>query len=423
MSRGGAALPFAFAVLLAVMAGHEAEHVAQLLQKDALDAACPTDCRGVLGFVFDLETVHFAYNVSIEVILLGLVLGFRLWRNPWLVAATVLQGYHVVEHVYKFEQWLANGGHSPTPGLLGQRFSLVELHFVLNTLVFLLVLGGFFAAGLHRRLWELRTPRRFFVAAAASTLAVAGSAGAWTQRPPTIHLAAGVHQGPIVIDRPSRLVGSPGAIVEGGIVVEADYVVVRDVTVRGGENGIEVHNATNVVLDGVVIEGVELDGINVRRSSVVIRDCRIASFASEWSMGIDISFAFDLPPSLVEGCSIWAAREGLVSHFAKVRFRDNAVIASSTRAISVTEMSMGKVEDNRIVSARGVGIYCGDYSRCTITGNHVKDTQPDHESDDATRDGYAIQSHFGAKATLRGNRLEGAGGRVGAFDATITYRR
>lgn len=419
--RGGAALAIVFAVLLVVMAGHQAEHVGQLVQKTALDGACPTDCRGVLGFVFDLETVHFAYNVSIEVILLALVIGFRLWRNPLLVAGTVLQGYHVVEHVYKFQQWLANGGHSPTPGLLGMNFSLIELHFVLNTLVFLLVLGGYVDAGLHRRLWELRTPRRVVTVTALVALAVAGTAGAWTQRPPTIHLAAGVHQGPIVIDRPSRLVGAPGAIVEGGIVVKADYVVVRDVTVRGGENGIMVDNATNVVLDGVAVEGAELDGINVRRSSVVIRDCRISSFTSEWSMGIDISFSFDLPPSLVEGCSVWAVREGIVAHFAKVRIRDNSVIGSSMRAINVTEMSMGRVEDNRVESARGVGIYCGDYSVCAITGNHVKGTYPDPESDDATRAGYAIQSHFGSKATLRANRIEGEHAKVAAFGATIRY--
>jgi hypothetical protein len=421
VSRGGAALPVVFAVLLAVMAGHEAEHVAQVLQKNTLDAACPTDCRGVLGFVFDLETVHFAYNLSIEAILLALVVGFRLWRNPLLVGGTVLQGYHVVEHVYKFQQWLANGGHSPTPGLLGMNFSLVELHFVLNTLVFLLVLGGCLDAGLHRRLWELRSPRRVAAAAALSALAVVGTAGAWTQGPPTIHLAAGVHQGPIVIDRSSRLVGAPGAIVEGGIVVKADYVVVRDVTVRGGENGITVENATNVVLDGVTVEGAEADGINVRRSSVVIRDCRIGRFASEWSMGIDISFAFDLPPSLVEGCVVGPAREGIVAHFAKVRIRDNSVTGSSMRAINVTEMSMGKVEDNRVASARGVGIYCGDYSVCTISGNHVTDTHSDPDSDDATRDGYAIQSHFGAKALLRANTIEGDQGKIGAFDATIRY--
>jgi nitrous oxidase accessory protein NosD len=422
VSRRGTLLPVLFALLLAVMAGHEAEHVAQLLQKDALDASCPTDCRGLLGFVFDLEWVHFAYNVSIELVLLGLVVGFRLWRNPLLMAGTAIQGYHVAEHVYKLEQWFANGRHSPTPGILGQHLSLVEVHFVLNTIVFLLVVGGFFEAGLHRRLWALRTPLRLAATAALGALVLAGSAGAWTQRPPTIHLAAGVHQGPIVLDRPSRLVGSAGAVVEGGIVVRSDYVVVRDVTVRGGENGIVVENATNVVLDGITVQGAELDGINVRRASVVIRDCRIGLFASEWSMGIDISFSFDLPPSLVEGCRITGAREGLVTHSAKARFRNNFVSDSSLRAITVTEMSMGTVDGNRVESARGIGIFCGDYSVCTIARNRVSGTYADPSSDDAMRAGYAIQSHFGAKASLTDNVVDRPG-EIGAFaGATIRSR-
>lgn len=416
--RRDAALAVAFSAVLAVMIGHQAEHVAQILQKNALDASCPTDCRGLLGFVFDLEWVHFAYNVGIEVALLGMVALFRLWRNPWLVGAVVLQGYHVVEHVEKLQQWLGNGHHSPTPGILGMHFSLVELHFVFNTTVFLLVAAGYVSL----RAWRGIPGRALAAGAGLAAVALVGGGWMYEQRPPTIHLAAGVHEGPIVLDRPSRLVGSPGAVVEGGIVVRSDYVVVRDVTVRGGDNGITVEGATNVVLDGVAVEGAEMDGINVRRGSVVVRDCRIGSFASEWSMGIDISASFDLPPSLVEGCRVEGAREGLVAHFGKVRFRDNFVSASTVRAITVTEMSMGVVEENRVDGARGVGIYCGDYSMCTIVRNRVTGTYADPDSDDGTRAGYAIQSHFGAKAVLRGNQVEGDPGRIGAFaDATIRY--
>jgi nitrous oxidase accessory protein NosD len=240
---------------------------------------------------------------------------------------------------------------------------------------------------------------------------VVGTAGAWTQRPPTIRLAAGVHQGPIVLDEPSRLVGEPGAVVEGGIIVRSDYVVVKDVTVRGGENGISVEHATNVVLDGVRIDGVAADGINVRRSSVVIRDCRIGNFSSPWSMGIDISFAFDLPGSLIEGCRISGAREGIVTHFVKVLIRDNDVLGATTRAITVTEMSMGKVVGNRIDSPAKVGIYCGDYSRCTFSKNHVRGTRPG---------AYSIHSEFGAEATVRGNVVDG---RIGAYGFGATIRR
>ena len=112
--RTSATLAVLFTLLLAVMAGHESEHAAQIVQKDALAAPCPNDCRGLLGYVFDLEWVHFLYNTSIELALVGLILGFRLWREPLLLGAAALQAYHVVEHTEKLAQWFANGRHSPS---------------------------------------------------------------------------------------------------------------------------------------------------------------------------------------------------------------------------------------------------------------------------------------------------------------------
>ena len=102
-------------------------------------------------------------------------------------------------------------------------------------------------------------------ALAATVLVVFALSGgvAWAQQPPTVHLAAGVHQGPLVIDRPERLVGDTGAVVRGGIVIRSDDVTVRNVTVLGGENGIAVTSADRVVLDGVTITGARLDGIHV----------------------------------------------------------------------------------------------------------------------------------------------------------------
>jgi len=106
---------------------------------------------------------------------------------------------------------------------------------------------------------------------AAAAVLVSG-ATAWTIRPPTIHLATGVHQGPLLLDRPQRLVGEPGAVVRGGIVVTSDDVHVRDVTIFGGENGIEVRDSESIVLERVRIGGATLDGISARRSSVRISD-------------------------------------------------------------------------------------------------------------------------------------------------------
>lgn len=250
-------------------------------------------------------------------------------------------------------------------------------------------------------------------AAPAGLLLVVGIA--WVTQPPTVRLEAGVHRGPLVLDHAQRLVGEPGAVVRGGIRITADDVAVRDVTVFGGEYGIEVLHAEDVVLERVTVAGAVLDGINVRRSSVTIRDCAVTSLQSSYSQGIDISFGFDLPPSTVERCSVSGAREGIVSHFAHVRVADNRVTGTGLRAIAVTEMSMGEVEGNRVDSARGVGIFCGDYSKCRIVGNSVAGTSADPESDEGTRQGYAIQAHFGATATLDDNTVVASPYATGTF--------
>ena len=76
------------------------------------------------------------------------------------------------------------------------------------------------------------------LAAPLAALIAVGTAS--VTQPPTVYLSAGVHQGPLVLDHALTLVGEPGTIVKGGIVVTADDVTVRDVTVSGGRNGITV---------------------------------------------------------------------------------------------------------------------------------------------------------------------------------------
>ena len=215
---------------------------------------------------------------------------------------------------------------------------------------------------------ELGRPGRVLAAALPVVLlAVVGTA--WAVEPPTVRLAAGEHQGPLVLDHAQTVIGEPGAIVRGGILITADDVTVRNVTVRGGEYGIEVDGADSVELDDVVVEGAELDGINVRRSQVEIRDCTIRSLPAAYTQGIDISFGFDLHPSIVERCTVTGGREGIVTHFAMVMVRDNHISGTELRAITMTEMSMGMIEDNEVDGALGVGIFCGDYSECEIEDN------------------------------------------------------
>ncbi len=186
-------------------------------------------------------------------------------------------------------------------------------------------------------------------AVAVTALVVLGVAAgvAWATQPPVVRLAAGVHDGPLVIDTPQRLIGEPGAVVRGGIVVAADDVTVRDVAVLGGEYGIEVDGADRVLLERVSVLGATLDGINVRRSSVTIRDCAVSEPTGTHAQGIDVSFGFDLDPSTIEGCTVSGGMEGIVTHFAHVRVRDNRVSDTSLRGITLTEMSMGERRGER----------------------------------------------------------------------------
>lgn len=261
-------------------------------------------------------------------------------------------------------------------------------------------------------------------AAAAAALAVLASAGsvAWVSQPPTVRLAAGVHQGPLVLDHEQVLDGEPGAIVRGGIIVTADGVTVRDVTVVGGDYGISVANAERVVLDDVHVRGAVLDGINVRRSQVSIRDCSIALLQSPYGQGIDISFGADLAPSVIEDCELSGGQEGIFADSVHALVRDNRVEDTSLRGITVTEMSMATLEQNDVQDVLGIGILCSDYSECEIHQNSIRDTRPDHASSDSMRMGYAIVSHYSAHVLLGENEVARSPGGIGAFsDAHITH--
>ena len=258
------------------------------------------------------------------------------------------------------------------------------------------------------------------LAASLAVLVVLGTAAA--TQPPTYVLESGVYEGPLVLDRPQTIEGSPGTVVRGGIVVESDGVTLRDLVVVGGQYGIEVHDSTNVRLEDVTVSEATMDGIHARRSSVTVSGCSIRH-TGEYTQGIDISFAFDLPMSRVERCTVVGGQEGIVSHMAHVDFRRNHVRETTLRAITVSEMSMGSVSRNVVEDALGVGIYCGDYSHCDIRRNVVRDTKANLKSSDRYAHGHAILSHFYAQATVDGNVLErNANDMRAAPDSVIRYR-
>ncbi len=244
-----------------------------------------------------------------------------------------------------------------------------------------------------------------YALSAAAPVALLGVLGAaWAAEPPVVHLNGGTVAGPLVLDHPQVLEGG-GAVVRGGILIRSDDVTVRDVTVFGGEIGIEVRDSEDVVLEDVRVAGAAMDGINARRSSLVVRDCEIDSPDVAGAQGIDISFALSLPPSRVERCLVRGGSEGIVSHLAMVDFRENQVSGTALRGIAVTEMSMGSIDRNVVEDATGVGIFCGDWSHCSISENSVTGTRADVSGNPA-RAGHGIVSHYYAVAELDDNQLD-----------------
>lgn len=231
-------------------------------------------------------------------------------------------------------------------------------------------------------------------------LLAAAGATAYALRPPVVHLAAGVHQGPLVITHREVLVGAPGAVVRGGIVVRASGVTVKNVSVVGGENGITVERVHGTVLDGVSVSGSRLDGIHVRLAGVVIKNCRIDMLGNTLGQGIDISYNMDAGMSMVEGCTITGGMEGITTHSSMSDIMGNSVSRTTMRGISVTEMSMGTVMDNEVRDARGIGIWCNDRSMCMIERNTVLDTRPD-----AMGHAFGVLASFQSEANLWKNEL------------------
>jgi parallel beta-helix repeat protein len=241
------------------------------------------------------------------------------------------------------------------------------------------------------------------LAIAAAVLLAAAGGFAWSTRPPVVHLAAGEHVGPLVLDHRQKLVGEDGTIVRGGMRITADDVVVENVTVVGGEYGFDIEDAKDVVLKDVTVLNARLDGIHVRHSEVHIKDCRILSPPAPYTQGIDISFSFDLDESTVEGCTIEGGAEGIVTHSTNTTLMGNRVSRTTLRGIDMTEMSMGMIEGNTLIDTVGIAIFCGDHSECMVEKNSVVATRPDAASDDLTRSGYGIVAHYGAVAELKDN--------------------
>ena len=238
---------------------------------------------------------------------------------------------------------------------------------------------------------------------AVALVLVAAGGVAWFTRPPTVHLD-GVVQGPLVLDHAQTLVGG---VVRGGIVITADDVTVRDVTVIGGDNAIEVREAHDVHLDGVRVLGATEDGIQARQSSVHLEDCVVD--AAPGTQGIDFSFAMHDGMSMIEDCVVHGGDVGITMHTMMGDIAGNVVVGARHHGIEMTEMSMGMVERNEVRAARDVGIYCGDHSVCEVERNRL-----------VRVGGPGIKAYYYSGAELKDNTFVDSPRATHSSDSTLT---
>jgi hypothetical protein len=152
-----------FLIALIFQSFHMAEHVAQIIQKFPLGEA---EAHGLLGSILDREWVHLAYNGIYFGLLAIMLLGYRsVLRGSARTEASLFmtllwfvflfEGYHVAEHVMRVIQHL-EWGVEDTPGLMGQFFPAIWVHFIYNVLVYVPMLLTFFGAGVYQALLPKR---------------------------------------------------------------------------------------------------------------------------------------------------------------------------------------------------------------------------------------------------------------------------
>ena len=147
-------------------------------------------------------------------------------------------------------------------------------------------------------------------------------------------------------------------------------------------------------------------GIDISQASVQLHRCEITQLVSPFAWGIGVVNSMGRLPTTIEGCAITGGQEGIVSHASTVFIRDNDVRSTTLRAISVTEMSQGDVDENRIEQVVGTGLYCGDHSVCNMRDNRVRGTMPQPDTPVTWNGGYGAVVLYGSDAYFKGNDFQ-----------------
>lgn len=136
--------PAIYLVLMIAATGHLIEHVLQMFQLYVWHI----HPWGLIGQIADREWLHIWYNLPSYLIILPIYLAIRknvpdFYRVDKSIKALTLflwiQGYHLLEHAVKIYQYVTTG-IEPAPGMLGNIFPLVPLHFALVIVTYVLTM-------------------------------------------------------------------------------------------------------------------------------------------------------------------------------------------------------------------------------------------------------------------------------------------
>jgi parallel beta-helix repeat protein len=232
-----------------------------------------------------------------------------------------------------------------------------------------------------------------------------------------VTLEPGVHRGPVTVQGPVTLQGSGGAILsapreaEAVLFVSGDDVEVRDLAVRGGGSGIEAERAENLVIEDVAVRGSDLHGIHIAGGSADIIGADVAGLRHPFAQGIEV---FDAPGSRVQDSKLSGGREGIVTHLShRVVVEGNSVTDTTFRGIAIKEMSHSSVMGNTVLGARGMGLYCGDMSRCAFSANRATSVAAGEGTPASA--GWGLVVHFHAVASSHNDLLSGDAGTLSTF--------
>ena len=222
----------------------------------------------------------------------------------------------------------------------------------------------------------------------------------------TLRLAPGVHPGPVTVDVPVRLEGTPGAILEGPgngtvLTLTADGVTVSGLTLRGSgaeldqdEAVILIAEARDVTVEGCRVEarafGIYLragGGHSILDNEVVgdtslqvarrgngihlwktehneVRGNRLADVRD----GIYLSFAHD---NVIHGNRGTGLRYGIHYMYSERNILTENRFSGGTGGIALMFSMRNRIANNETVDNRDFGILCQQIEHSRLEGNRV----------------------------------------------------